>query len=195
MHGEDRYHDQLLGLTFGVSSKSFYQINPLQTEILYKLALEAAQLSGEETVIDAYCGIGTISLALAQKAKQVYAMEIVPDAIEVDKENAANNQIDNVVFEVGAAEEVMPKWAEAGIKADVIVVDPPRKGLDAAFIEAAVAVNPERIVYVSCNPATLARDLRILADNGYEATQAQPVDLFPQTLHVETVVALTRVEK
>ena len=195
LHGEDRYHDQLLGLTFGVSSKSFYQINPLQTEILYKLALEAAQLSGEETVIDAYCGIGTISLALAQKAKQVYAMEIVPDAIEVAKENAANNQIDNVVFEVGAAEEVMPKWAEAGIKADVIVVDPPRKGLDKTFIEAAVAVNPKRIVYISCNPATLARDLRILADNGYEATQAQPVDLFPQTLHVETVVLLSRVDK
>lgn len=194
LHGEDLYHDTLLGHKFAISSKSFYQVNPLQTEKLYQLALDAAQLTGEETVIDAYCGIGTISLALAEKAKQVYAMEIVPDAIEMAKRNAEENNIENVTFEIGAAEEVMPKWAEEGIQADVIVVDPPRKGLDAGFIEAALTVNPDRIVYVSCNPATLARDLRIFADNGYEAKQAQPVDLFPQTLHVETVVALTKIK-
>lgn len=176
LHGEDLYHDTLLGHKFAISSKSFYQVNPLQTEKLYQLALDAAQLTGEETVIDAYCGIGTISLALAEKAKQVYAMEIVPDAIEMAKRNAEENNIENVTFEIGAAEEVMPKWAEEGIQADVIVVDPPRKGLDAGFIEAALTVNPDRIVYVSCNPATLARDLRIFADNGYEAKQAQPVD-------------------
>lgn len=194
LHGEDLYHDTLLGHKFAISSKSFYQVNPLQTEKLYQLALDAAQLTGEETVIDAYCGIGTISLALAEKAKQVYAMEIVPDAIEMAKRNAEENNIENVTFEIGAAEEVMPKWAEEGIQADVIVVDPPRKGLDAGFIEAALTVNPDRIVYVSCNPATLSRDLRIFADNGYEAKQAQPVDLFPQTLHVETVVALTKIK-
>lgn len=195
LHDEDLYHDTLLGHKFAISSKSFYQVNPLQTEKLYQLALDAAQLTGEETVIDAYCGIGTISLALAEKAKQVYAMEIVPDAIEMAKRNAEENNIENVTFEIGAAEEVMPKWAEEGIQADVIVVDPPRKGLDAGFIEAALNVNPDRIVYVSCNPATLARDLRIFADNGYEAKQAQPVDLFPQTLHVETVVLMSRAQK
>lgn len=192
LHGEDVYYDELLGHTFAISSKSFYQINPLQTEKLYQLALDAAELTGEETVIDAYCGIGTISLALAEKAKQVYAMEIVPDAIEMAKRNAAANNIENVTFEVGAAEEVMPQWVKDGIKPDVIVVDPPRKGLDAAFIEAALEVSPERIVYVSCNPATLARDLRIFADNGYTAKQAQPVDLFPQTLHCEVVVQLVK---
>lgn len=195
LHGEDVYHDELMGNTFAISSKSFYQVNPQQTEKLYQLALDAAQLTGEETVIEAYSGIGTITLALAKKAKHVYANEIVPDAIEMAKRNAEANGIENVTFELGAAEEVMPRWAEEGIQPDVILVDPPRKGLDQAFIDAALEVAPKRIVYVSCNPATLARDLRIFADSGYHAKTVQPVDMFPQTLHVESVVMLTRSEK
>ncbi|MFZ2692274.1 MAG: 23S rRNA (uracil(1939)-C(5))-methyltransferase RlmD, partial [Trichococcus flocculiformis] len=175
-----------------ISSRSFYQVNPIQTEKLYKLAIEAAQLTGEETVIDAYCGIGTISLSLAEKAKHVYAMEVVPDAVKMAEMNAAANNIDNITFEVGAAEEVMPKWAAEGVKADVLVVDPPRKGLEPAFIEAALEIAPERIVYVSCNPATMARDLKLFHEGGYSVGSIQPVDLFPQTLHVESVVALTR---
>lgn len=194
LHGEDVYHDTLMGNTFAISSKSFYQVNPQQTEKLYQAALDAAQLTGEEIVVEAYSGIGTITLALAKKAKHVYANEIVPDAIEMAERNAAANGIENVTFELGAAEEVMVKWAEEGIQPDVIVVDPPRKGLDQAFIDAALEVTPKRIVYVSCNPATLARDLRIFADNGYEAETAQSVDMFPQTLHIETVVMLTRSE-
>jgi len=195
LHGEDVYHDKLMGHTFAISSRSFYQVNPIQTEKLYKLAIEAAQLTGEETVIDAYCGIGTISLSLAEKAKHVYAMEVVPDAVKMAEMNAAANNIDNITFEVGAAEEVMPKWAAEGVKADVLVVDPPRKGLEPAFIEAALEIAPERIVYVSCNPATMARDLQLFHEGGYSVGSIQPVDLFPQTLHVETVVLMSRVEK
>lgn len=192
LFGEDMYHDTLLGYRFAISSKSFYQINPTQTEKLYQLALDAAKLTGTETVVDAYCGIGTISLALAQKAQHIFAMEIVPDAIEMAKHNARENNIDNITFEVGAAEELLPKWAENGGKADVIVVDPPRKGLEASFIDAAVSMNPDRIVYVSCNPATLARDVAIFAEKGYRAKEVQPVDMFPQTLHVESVTLLER---
>ena len=192
LHGEDVFHDDLLGHRFAISSKSFYQVNPVQTEKLYQLALDAAALTGEETVIDAYCGIGTISLALAEKAKHVYAMEIMPDAVEMAERNAKTNNIDNVTFEVGAAEEVMPKWVTDGIKADVIMVDPPRKGLEPSFIDAAVEVNPDRIVYVSCNPATLSRDLAIFSEKGYHAETVQPVDMFPQTLHVEAVVVMTK---
>lgn len=195
LYGEDFYHDELLGHTFAISSKSFYQVNPVQTEKLYQLAIDAAQLKGEETVIDAYCGIGTISLALADKAKHVYAMEVVPDAVLMAEKNAKANNISNVTFELGAAEEVMPKWVKAGVKADVLVVDPPRKGLDPAFIEAAIGVDADRIVYVSCNPATLARDLGIFAEHGYITKTAQPVDLFPQTLHVETVVQLVKTKE
>ena len=195
LHGEDVYHDKLMGHTFAISSRSFYQVNPIQTEKLYKLAIEAAQLTGEETVIDAYCGIGTISLSLAEKAKHVYAMEVVPDAVKMAEMNAAANNIDNITFEIGAAEEVMPKWAAEGVKADVLVVDPPRKGLEPAFIEAALEIAPERIVYVSCNPATMARDLQLFHEGGYSVGSIQPVDLFPQTLHVETVVLMSRVDK
>lgn len=195
LYGEDVYHDTLLGHTFAISSKSFYQINPKQTEELYSLALEAAKLTGKETVVDAYCGIGTISLALADKAEHVFAMEIVPDAIEMAKRNAEENNISNVTFEVGAAEELLPQWAEKGVKADVILVDPPRKGLEPSFIDAAVEMNPDRIVYVSCNPSTLARDLALFDEKGFKATEVTPVDLFPQTLHVECVVALENVNK
>lgn len=192
LYGKDQYRDRLLGLDFMISSKSFYQVNTTQTEVLYNEALKAANLKGDEVVIDAYCGIGTISLALAKKAKQVYAMEIVPDAIEMAKQNAWLNQQNNVHFEVGAAEYWMPQWKKDGLQPDVIVVDPPRKGLDAGFIEAAIAVQPKRIVYVSCNPATMARDLIPFDQAGYTIEYVQPVDMFPQTTHVECVVLLER---
>lgn len=192
LYGEDVYHDTLLGHTFAISSKSFYQINPVQTERLYQIALDAAKLTGKETVIDAFCGIGTLSISLAEKAQHVFGLEIVPDAIEMAERNAKENNITNITFEVGAAEELLPKWVENGRKADVILVDPPRKGLEAAFIDAAVEMSPERIVYVSCNPSTLARDLALFDEKGYQAREVQPVDMFPQTLHVESICRLTR---
>lgn len=190
--GEPYYEDQMLGLTFKISAQSFYQVNTLQAEKIYELVLKLADLSGEETVLDAYCGIGTISLALAQKAGMVYAMEIVPEAVEMARENAYNNQLENVIFEAGPAEEWLPTWNEEGIQFDVAVVDPPRKGLDESFIASLIEQAPAKIVYVSCNPATQARDCRIFADAGYEIQYVQPVDLFAQTNHVESVVLLVK---
>lgn len=193
LYGEDKYRDQLLGFTFEISHQSFYQINPTQTEKLYQTALDYAELTGEETVIDAYCGIGTITLALAQKAKHVHGIEIVAPAIDNAKRNAELNQVDNVSFEVGAAEDIMVQWAQDGKTADVLVVDPPRKGLDSQFIDAVLTMQPKRMVYVSCNPSTLARDLALLSEGGYTVHKAQPVDMFPQTTHVECVVLMSRV--
>lgn len=194
LYGEDLYTDTLLGLTFGISHQSFYQVNVVQTEVLYEKVLEFAQLTGKETVIDAYSGIGTISLMLAQKAKNVHGIEIVTPAVENARKNAKRNKITNATFESGSAEEVMTKWAERGQTADVLVVDPPRKGLDESFIEAVGAMKPKRMVYVSCNPSTLARDAALLVESGYEVKKVQPIDLFPQTIHVETVVLLERNE-
>ncbi len=180
-------------LTFKISPLSFYQVNPIQMEKLYSLALEYAGLTGRETVWDLYCGIGTISLFLATKAKQVYGVEIVPQAILDAKENAARNRIENAQFFVGKAEEVLPqKYEQEGIFADVIVVDPPRKGCDEACLETMLRMKPERIVYVSCDSATLARDLRVLCDGGYELERVRAADLFGQTVHVETVCLLER---
>ncbi len=180
-------------LTFKISPLSFYQVNPVQTEKLYSLALEYAGLTGRETVWDLYCGIGTISLFLAAGAKQVYGVEIVPQAIQDAKENAQRNGIKNAEFFVGKAEEVLPrKYEEEGIYADVIVVDPPRKGCDEACLKTMLRMRPERIVYVSCDSATLARDLRVLCDGGYELKKARPTDMFGQTVHVETVCLLER---
>ena len=181
------------GVTFAISPLSFYQVNPVQTEKLYSLALSYARLTGKEVVWDLYCGIGTISLFLAENAKQVYGVEIVPQAIEDAKRNAENNGIKNACFFVGKAEEVLPKqFEENGISADVIVVDPPRKGCDAACLETMLKMAPNRIVYVSCDSATLARDLRVLCDGGYEVNRVRAVDMFPMTVHVETVVAIQR---
>ncbi|MBQ8038656.1 MAG: 23S rRNA (uracil(1939)-C(5))-methyltransferase RlmD, partial [Lachnospiraceae bacterium] len=181
------------GITFAISPLSFYQVNPVQTEKLYSLALNYAGLTGQETVWDLYCGIGTISLFLAGKAKQVYGVEIVPQAIEDAKENAANNGITNAEFFVGKAEEVLPeKYEKEGIFADVIVVDPPRKGCDGACLETMLKMQPERIVYVSCDSATLARDLKILCEGGYEVKKVRGVDQFGQTVHVESCVLLCR---
>ncbi|MGG3737786.1 23S rRNA (uracil(1939)-C(5))-methyltransferase RlmD [Aeribacillus pallidus] len=185
--GTEYIYDYIGNIKFAISARSFYQVNPEQTKVLYEKALEYADLTGEETVIDAYCGIGTISLFLAQKAKKVYGVEIVPEAIEDAKRNADLNNIHNVEFAVGESETVIPQWYEQGIQADCIVVDPPRKGCDASLLETIIAMKPKRVVYVSCNPATLARDLRILEDGGYKTLEVQPVDMFPHTTHVECV--------
>lgn len=181
------------GVTFAISPLSFYQVNPVQTEKLYSLALSYAGLTGKEKVWDLYCGIGTISLFLARDAKQVYGVEIVPQAIEDARRNAQRNGIENVAFFVGKAEEVLPeKYEKEGIAADVIVVDPPRKGCDQACLETMLKMAPERIVYVSCDSATLARDLRVLCDGGYEVRRVRAVDMFPQTVHVECACQLMR---
>ena len=195
--------DYIGGVKYRISPLSFYQVNPVQTENLYSLALEYADLKGNETVWDLYCGIGTISLFLAQKAEKVYGVEIIPQAIDDARENAKINGIENVEFFVGKAEEVLPSWYQehaasgtasgsSGARADVVVVDPPRKGCDAALLDTIVEMAPERIVYVSCDPATLARDLKVLCEKGYELVRGRAVDMFPETVHVETVVLLSK---
>ena len=198
--GQGYITDYIGNVKYQISPLSFYQVNPVQTEKLYGLALEYADLKGDETVWDLYCGIGTISLFLAQKAKQVYGVEIVPQAIDDAKENAKINAIDNAEFFVGKAEEVLPEYyAEyerehngETAHADVIVVDPPRKGCDETLLETIVKMQPEKVVYVSCDSATLARDLKYLCANGYEIRICRGVDQFPQSVHVETVVLLSR---
>ncbi|MFS1516416.1 23S rRNA (uracil(1939)-C(5))-methyltransferase RlmD [Bacillus sp. SCS-151] len=185
--GNEYIYDYIGNIKFAISARSFFQVNPEQTKVLYNKALEYAELTGEETVIDAYCGIGTISLFLAQKAKQVYGVEIVPEAIEDANRNAQLNNISNAEFAVGKAEEVIPAWYEQGIHADVMVVDPPRKGCDEELLKTIIDMKPKRVVYVSCNPATLARDLRVLEAGGYETKEVQPVDMFPHTGHIECV--------
>lgn len=182
--------DHIGKVSYRISPNSFYQVNPVQTEKLYKKTLEYAGLTGEEIVWDAYCGIGTISLFLAQNAKKVYGVEIVPEAIEDANYNKELNHIENVEFFVGKAEEVIEQKYNEGIVADVIVVDPPRKGCELSLLETMIKMNPERIVYVSCDPATLARDLKVLAQGGYSLELVQPIDMFPMTVHVETVVKL-----
>ncbi|SEP23238.1 23S rRNA (uracil1939-C5)-methyltransferase [Paenibacillus sp. OK076] len=190
--GRDVIYDYIGDVQFAISARSFYQVNPVQTEVLYGKTVEYAGLSGKETVIDAYCGIGTISLFLAQHADQVYGVEIVPEAIEDARSNAMLNEMKNVKFEVGASEDVIPRWKEQGIEADVIVVDPPRKGCDPRLLDTILEMKPERVVYVSCNPSTLARDLRVLEDGGYRTVEVTPVDMFPHTVHVESVALLVR---
>lgn len=198
--GQGYITDYIGNVKYQISPLSFYQVNPVQTEKLYGLALEYADLKGDETVWDLYCGIGTISLFLAQKAKQVYGVEIVPQAIDDAKENAKINAIDNAEFFVGKAEEVLPEYyAEyerehngETAHADVIVVDPPRKGCDETLLETIVKMQPEKVVYVSCDSATLARDLKYLCANGYEIKMCRGVDQFPQTVHVETVCLLSK---
>lgn len=190
---ENGFAPQGKGITFAISPLSFYQVNPVQTEKLYSLALLYAGLTGKETVWDLYCGIGTISLFLADRAKEVYGVEIVPQAIRDAKENALRNGIGNAAFFVGKAEEVLPeKFEKENIYADVIMVDPPRKGCDAACLETMLKMRPERIVYVSCDSATLARDLKVLCGGGYEIKRVRAVDMFPMTVHVETIVGLQR---
>ena len=189
--GKDYIEDSINGITFQISPLSFYQVNPVQTEKLYGKALEFAGLTGNEVVWDMYCGIGTISLIMATRAKKVYGVEIVPAAIENAKNNARINGLDNAEFYVGKSEEIAPELAEQGAVPDVIVVDPPRKGCDEALLDTIVKMQPERVVYVSCDSATLARDLKYLAARGYEVKTVQPVDQFCHTVHVETVVKLS----
>jgi 23S rRNA (uracil1939-C5)-methyltransferase len=190
--GEETIRDSIGDVQFLISARSFYQVNPVQTEVLYQKAVEFAQLTGSETVVDAYCGIGTISLFLAKHAGEVYGVEIVPEAIADAKRNAALNGIHNATFEVGDAGAVLSKWRTDGVKADVVVVDPPRKGCESELLDAILEMAPKRVVYVSCSPGTLARDLAVLAAGGYQLKEVQPVDMFPHTVHVETVVWLEK---
>lgn len=190
--GKETITDRLGDFSFQISARSFFQVNSEQTVQLYNKAVEYARLTGTETVIDAYCGTGTITLFLAKYAKLVYGIEIVEPAIRDAKLNAERNDITNVEFTVGDAVEVMPRLFKAGVRPEAIVVDPPRAGCDQSVLTTFVNMHPERIVYVSCNPASLARDLAILADMGYRTREIQPVDMFPQTFHVECVALIER---
>ena len=190
--GKGTMEDTLCGLRFSVSPLSFFQVNPAQTEKLYGLALEYAGLTGFETVVDAYCGAGTISLLLAQKAKKVIGIEIVPEAIQNANENAVRNHIENAEFRVGATEDLLPRLIADGLRPDVIVLDPPRKGCDPAVLDAIIAAAPKRVVYVSCGAPTLARDAKLLAEGGYTAEKVQCVDMFCWTGAVETVMCFSK---
>lgn len=194
--GKDFITDYIGDIKYQISPSSFYQVNPIQTKVLYEIALEYAELTGKETIWDLYCGIGTISLFMARKAKQVYGVEIVEDAVFDARKNAKINNIENAQFFVGAAEEVLPrKHKEDSLYADVIVVDPPRKGCDESLLDTIVEMKPEKVVYVSCDPATLARDLKYLSEIGYKLVKVQPVDQFPHTVHVELVALMSRVDE
>lgn len=196
VYGPAYIHDYIGNVKYQIGPLSFFQVNPKQTKVLYEKALEYAQLNGEETVWDLYCGIGTISLFLAQKAKQVYGVEIVKEAIDDARLNARMNGFDNAQFFVGKAEEVLPReYEKNGVYADVIVVDPPRKGCDGKLLDTMVKMAPKRIVYVSCDPATLARDVKVLGENGYQVEKVSVVDQFSHSSHVESVVLLTKVHK
>ncbi|MBR6252410.1 MAG: 23S rRNA (uracil(1939)-C(5))-methyltransferase RlmD [Clostridia bacterium] len=193
LYGEDYIVDTLGEYNFKISPLSFYQVNPVQTEALYYTAIEMADLKGDETAFDLYCGIGTISSFLSSKCKKVYGVEIVPEAIEDAKENAQLNNISNIDFRCGAAEELIPKmYEEENISADVVFVDPPRKGCDVELLNTIIKMKPKKMVYISCNVATLGRDIKYLVDNGFELKEVQPVDQFPQTAHVESIAVLER---
>ena len=187
LFGKPTIHDKIGGLKFNISARSFFQVNTAQAEVLYKTALDFAEPHGHETIIDAYCGTGTISLFMARKARKVIGVEIVGSAVADAKKNARENNIRNAEFIVGDAVKVLPRIVEP---ADVVIVDPPRAGCDKKVLETFAAMKPEKIIYVSCNPATLARDLKILDDLGYRAKKIQPVDMFPFTSHVESVAQL-----
>ena len=191
-YGDGMIRDYIGELVFEISPLSFFQVNPLQTEVLYNKALEYANLGENDIVFDIYCGIGTISLFLAQKAKKVYGIEIVEEAIKDAKRNAALNKLDNVEFYVGKAEEVVPKMYKQGKRANVVVVDPPRKGCDEKVLDTIVSMEPDRVVYVSCNPSTLARDLNYLDERGYKCLEVQPVDMFPHSVHIENVALIVK---
>ena len=192
IYGNGKINDYIGDLVFEISPLSFFQVNPVQTEVLYNKALEYAELKENDTVFDIYCGIGSISLFLAQKATKVYGIEIVEDAIKDAKINAKLNNLNNVEFYVGKAEEVVPKMYSEGKTANVVVVDPPRKGCDEKVLDTIVSMKPDRVVYVSCNPSTLARDLAYLDERGYKCVEIQPVDMFPHTMHVECCAKIVK---
>lgn len=193
--GNDQITDQIGDLKFRISPQSFFQINSLQTPRLYNLAIKQADLKPDDVVIDAYSGIGTIGLSVAKHVKAVRGIEVVRDAIKDAKDNAKLNDITNAKYYLGKAEEIMPRWAKSGLKTDVVFVDPPRKGLTPEFINASVKTGPKKIVYISCNPATLVRDLQLFQEKSYEFNRIDPVDMFPQTPHVESVTVLERTDK
>ena len=190
--GEDTISDYIGDFRFNISPLSFFQVNPTQTEVLYGKALEYANLTGNEEVFDAYCGTGTITLFLSQKAKKVYGVEIIPQAIDNAWINAKENKVENVEFFVGESEVVIPDLINKGVKADVVVVDPPRKGCDKKLLDAITNIDAKKIVYVSCDPSTLGRDLKVLEENGYKTLEVQPVDMFPNTSHIECCVLLKK---
>ena len=190
--GSDTITDVLCGLRFAIAPAAFYQVNRTQAERLYRLAGDYAALTGTETVLDLYCGAGTIGLTMADRAKQLFGVEIVPQAIENARANAAANNITNATFLCGDAADAAATLQQQGIAPDVVILDPPRKGCDASLIETVAKMAPKRVVYVSCDPATLARDLKRFAEAGYQPQEATPVDLFPRTAHVETVVWLSQ---
>ncbi|WP_195433371.1 23S rRNA (uracil(1939)-C(5))-methyltransferase RlmD [Clostridium perfringens] len=190
--GEDTISDYIGDFRFNISPLSFFQVNPIQTEVLYGKALEYANLTGNEEVFDAYCGTGTITLFLSQRAKKVYGVEIIPQAIDNAWINAKENKVENVEFFVGESEVVIPDLINKGVKADVVVVDPPRKGCDKKLLDSITNIDAKKIVYVSCDPSTLGRDLQVLEENGYKTLEVQPVDMFPNTSHIECCVLLKK---
>ena len=192
LYGQDTITDSMLGNDYEISAQSFYQVNTEMAEKLYQTAIDFSDLNSDSIVIDAYSGIGTIGLSFAKQVKEVYGVEVIETAVEDAKKNAERNGITNAHYVADSAENAMAKWSQDGIKPDVIIVDPPRKGLTESFIKASVAMQPEKITYVSCNPATMARDIKLYQELGYELKKVQPVDLFPWTKHVETVVLLSK---
>ena len=194
LYGRGYIEDVLCGVRFQISAKSFYQVNPIQTEVLYSKAIEMTKLKGDETVIDAYCGIGTIGLIVSSKVKNVIGVELNNDAVKDAIKNAKMNNIKNAYFYNDDAGEFMVKLADEGKKIDVVIMDPPRTGSDEKFLSSVVKLSPEKVVYISCNPETQERDLRYMIKNGYKVMEIQPVDMFPQTVHVEAVTLLTRSE-
>ena len=194
LYGQDTITDSMLGNDYEISAQSFYQVNTEMAEKLYQTAIDFSDLNSDSIVIDAYSGIGTIGLSFAKQVKEVYGVEVIETAVEDAKKNAERNGITNAHYVADSAENAMAKWSKDGIKPDVIIVDPPRKGLTESFIKASVAMKPEKITYVSCNPATMARDIKLYQELGYELKKVQPVDLFPQTHHVETVALLSKLD-
>lgn len=192
LDGKERIRETMDGISFDLSARAFFQLNPVQTKKLYDAVKKAAQLSGKENVVDAYCGVGTIGLWLADKAKEIRGMDVIEAAVIDANKNAADNNVENVRYETGKAEEVMPRWEKQGWHADVVVVDPPRSGLDAKLLKTLKSTKPKRIIYVSCNPSTLAKNVTELADAGYKLVRLQPVDMFPQTAQIEAVATLIR---
>ena len=194
LFGQDTITDSMLGNDYEISAQSFYQVNTEMAEKLYQTAIDFSDLNSDSIVIDAYSGIGTIGLSFAKQVKEVYGVEVIETAVEDAKKNAERNGITNANYVADSAENAMAKWSKDGIRPDVIIVDPPRKGLTESFIKASVAMQPEKITYVSCNPATMARDIKLYQELGYELKKVQPVDLFPQTHHVETVALLSKLD-
>lgn len=192
LYGQDYITDRMLGNDFQIAAPAFYQVNTEMAEKLYQTAIDFSELTADDLVLDAYSGIGTIGLSVAKQVKQVYGVEVIPEAVENSRKNAAINGITNASYVCAPAEEAIQNWLKEGIQADVILVDPPRKGLTESFIKASVSMEPKKITYISCNVATMARDIKLYQELGYELKKVQPVDLFPQTHHVECVGLLVK---